>query len=103
MPRPFVRSLSLIVLAALACAAGSHAAPLDRATIAEVVNRVSIIDPATRKARPAKQLEIFVAPEVMRTGADSRAELVANDKTVTRVGSNTVFSFEPRSRVIELQ
>lgn len=81
----------------------AQAAPLDRSTFTEVINRVTVIDSATRKSRPAKTSEVFTAPDVLRTGADSRAELVADDHTVTRVGSNTIFSFSRDSRELELQ
>jgi hypothetical protein len=42
-------------------------------------------------------------PDILRTGAASRAELVAPDETVTRVGANTVFSFDPANRTIDLK
>ena len=78
------------------------AATIDRATLTEVVNSVSIIDRGTRKSSPAKLQQPFEAPNVLRTGADSRAEMVSADQTVTRVGQNTLFSFQQDSREINL-
>ncbi len=94
----------LIGSSALIAAHGlSHAANIDRATITEVLNSVSLIEPATKRTNPARAQQIFTAPNVLRTGPDSRAEMVASDQTVTRVGQNTLFSFEPNSREINLQ
>ena len=78
------------------------AANIDRATLTEVVNNVSIIDRATRKSASAKVQQQFDAPNVLRTGSDSRAEMISADQTVTRVGQNTLFSFQPDSREINL-
>ena len=81
----------------------ASADPLTRATITEVVKEVSVIAGPSRAPKPARVREIFAAPEVLRTGAESRAELVAEDRTITRVGADTLFSFEPGQREIQLQ
>jgi len=52
---------------------------------------------------PAQLNELLKAPNRVRTGAESRAELTAPDKTITRVGANTVFSFESAGRVLNLE
>lgn len=78
------------------------AANIDRATLTEVVNSVSIIDRSTKKSASAKVQQLFDAPNVLRTGSDSRAEMISADQTVTRVGQNTLFSFQPDSREINL-
>jgi hypothetical protein len=39
----------------------------------------------------------------MKTGPESRSEMVADDQTITRVGANTLFSFEPKERIINLK
>lgn len=80
-----------------------YGAPIDHAKITEVVNEVSVLDPQSKKSGPAKPLATFGTPDIMKTGADSRSEMVADDQTVTRVGANTLFSFEPKERVINLQ
>ncbi len=101
MPRiPFPPVLLAAWFCALPCLPG---ATLDRSTFTEVVNRVSIIDSVTHQTRPAHEHGLFVAPDVLRTGADSRAEMMADDHTVTRVGANTIFSFSPHSRELELR
>ena len=80
----------------------AHAAPIQNLTFTEVIKDVFVIDPATKKETPAKAGDTLVPPNVLKTGADSRAELVAEDKTVTRVGSNTIFSVEANSRDVNL-
>ncbi len=81
----------------------STAATIDRAVLTEVVNSVRVIEPATKKIGGAKAQQEFNAPNILRTGADSRAEMISSDQTVTRVGQNTVFSFEPNSREVDLE
>ena len=71
-------------------------------TFTEVVKDVLVIDAATKAETSPKVGDVLVAPNVLKTGADSRAELVAEDKTVTRVGSNTIFSVEVNSRDVNL-
>ena len=92
----FTAFLALLSFSALAV-------PLERAKITELVNDVRIIERSPRATRRAQVTEEFRSPDVMRTGANSRAEMISPDQTVVRVGSNTLFSFEPDSREIELQ
>jgi hypothetical protein len=86
-----------------ACLLKSHGAPIDHAKITEVVNNVAVLDPEVMKAKPARADELFRAPQIMKTGAESRSEMVGDDQTITRVGANTLFSFEPRERLINLR
>ena len=82
--------------------AAASAAPIQNLTFTEVIKDVFVIDPSTKKETPAKSGDKLIPPNVLKTGADSRAELVADDKTVTRVGSNTIFSVEANSRDVNL-
>jgi hypothetical protein len=79
------------------------AAPLSESTFTEVIKDVNVVASTTKAATPARANELFKAPDLVRTGADSRAELTAPDQTITRVGANTVFSFEPASRNLNLE
>jgi hypothetical protein len=81
----------------------SLAAPIDHATITEVVNEVKVLDPQSLQGSPAKVSGIFETPEIMQTGAESRSEMIAADQTITRVGADTLFSFEPKERTINLR
>ena len=81
----------------------ANAANIERSTITEVVKDASVLQPATKGRKAARVSDVFGVPEVLRTGADSRVEMIAEDQTVTRVGANTIFSFEPQKREINLQ
>lgn len=74
----------------------------NEALITEVVNEVEVIDEATMQKSPAKVEERFNAPNILQTGRRSRAQMTAEDGTVFRVGSNSVFSFDPDSRDMNL-
>ncbi|MEZ5404626.1 MAG: FecR domain-containing protein [Verrucomicrobiia bacterium] len=76
---------------------------LNRARFTEVVNQVEVIPPNDAPKKQAQVGSLFQMPEILQTGSRSRAELVAEDKTVTRVGANTIFSFQPRDRTIQLK
>jgi hypothetical protein len=96
----------------LGAARGAETAPVDaapagipftQAKITEVVNDVEIVPAQSLTPQPAKDDEMFNAPDLLKTGRRSRAQLTADDGTVARVGSNSIFSFEPKSRTINLQ
>ena len=93
--------LSIAVFASLALAL--HGAPLSESTFTEIIKDVNVIADATKATSPAKPNELFKAPDLVRTGAGSRAELTAPDQTITRVGANTVFSFAPTGRNLNLE
>jgi hypothetical protein len=95
---PFRTALLLLPFSIVA----AHSAPIQNLTFTEVIKDVFVIDPATKAETPAKTGDKLVPPNVLKTGADSRAELIAEDKTVTRVGSNTIFSVEANSRDVNL-
>ena len=93
-----------LLLAGLLCAcAPAFAVPLTESTFTEIVKEVNVVAATTKAAQPASVSEIVKAPDLVRTGPESRAELTAQDQTITRVGANTVFSFEPTGRDINLE
>jgi hypothetical protein len=79
------------------------AAPIVQSTFTDLVKDVNVIASATKATTAAKVNGEFKAPDLVRTGADSRAELTAPDQTITRVGANTVFSFELAGRNLRLE
>lgn len=89
---------ALVVIGSLSL----RAAPLTQSTFTEVVKDVNVVAAATKATQPASVSEVVKAPDKVRTGPDSRAELTAPDQTITRIGANTVFSFEPSGRNINL-
>jgi FecR protein len=92
----------LIVAALIGLSARLSAAPLTESTFTEVIKDVNTVSTAGN-ATPAKVNEVVKAPDRVRTGPESRAELTAPDKTITRVGANTVFSFNGSGREIDLE
>jgi hypothetical protein len=96
---------TITVLAAVftACLPFTHAAPLTESTVTEIVKEVNVLPPGAASPAPAKLNAMVKAPERVRTGAESRTELTAADRTITRIGANTVFAFETSGRVINLE
>ena len=93
------------VLAAVfaACLPCVYAAPLTESTVTEIVKEVNVLPAGAANPAPAKLNVLVKAPERVRTGAESRTELTAADRTITRIGANTVFAFETSGRVINLE
>ena len=81
---------------------GTHAADLSRVTFTQVFNEVNIVDSKTTDFRDAKVSDALFAPDMVRTGPNSRAELTASDNTITRIGANTVLSFDRAGRQLRL-
>ena len=77
--------------------------PLTESTVVEVINDVSILSGEALQPSPAGLNARFKAPDFLQTGRRSRARLEADDGTITRIGSNTLFSFDEKSRSINLK
>ncbi|MDZ4815609.1 MAG: FecR family protein [Verrucomicrobiota bacterium] len=79
------------------------AQPLTESKFTEVVNKVAIVEANGSAKKSATVNGLFKSPDLIQTGSQSRAELVAADQTVTRVGANTVFSFQSSGRGVNLE
>ena len=77
------------------------AAEQKQARITEVVHNVRLLA-AQATARPAAVNDSVREGTAVRTGTDSRAELTFTDRTLTRLGANTVFSFGAAARTYDL-
>ncbi len=77
--------------------------PLTESTFTEIIKVANVVNAANKAEAPAHTNEVFRAPDLVRTGDASRIEMTAPDKTITRVGANTVFTFAPGGRDILLQ
>jgi ferric-dicitrate binding protein FerR (iron transport regulator) len=86
----------------LLAAVSVNAAELRESTLVQVVNEVKVAPPQTAE-KDAKANDVVRAPDKIRTGARSRAELKAPDNTLTRIGQNTVFSFQQSGRTLNLE
>jgi hypothetical protein len=81
----------------------SSAMDLKQSKFTQVVNNVEVISAADKSPHNASVSDTFQMPDVLRTGPGSRAELAAADGTITRVGANTIFSYDTANRTIDLQ
>src|SRR2546423_5976446 len=79
----------------------AEAAELRAARITQIINDVKLL-PGQATARAAVVNESIGAGTAVRTGVDSRTELTFSDLTITRLGANTVFSFNGEARQIDL-
>src|ERR1039458_610090 len=61
-----------------------QAMSLTESTFTEVIKDVNVVSQATKAAQPARVKDIVKAPDLVRTGPDSRAELTAPDQTIDR-------------------
>ena len=92
----------LNAVALIGIALSLHAAPLTESTFTEIIHDVNKLS-VSGNAAPAKVSDVLKAPDRVRTGPESRAELTAPDKTITRVGANTVFSYADNGRTLNLE
>jgi hypothetical protein len=92
--------------ALLAGAFSAHAAGPENFTklkFTEVVENVTVLEARSEKSKPATVNSVLNVPDRVATGPNSRAELLAPDGTVTRVGASTIFSFSAEKREVNLQ
>ncbi len=87
----------LFVATALACQAG----PLQQATINKLVNDVKVVDFA-KGPHSASVGDVVAYNQAVRTGIESRAELLFQDDTLTRLGAETYFTFKAGTREMSL-
>jgi len=86
---------------AIAPALPLQGAALQQAEITRIYNQVSVIAPGGAP-KPAEVSETIRGSQAVQTGVQSRAELKFTDQTLTRLGANTVFSFNQGTRDMEL-
>ena len=104
LPGQMKKQLTIaLYLGSFLVASTSPAADLKQAKFTQVVNEVEVISNKDSSEKFAAVNDVFHMPDLVHTGVASRAELVADDKTITRVGANTIFSFDPANRTIDLQ
>jgi mannose-6-phosphate isomerase-like protein (cupin superfamily) len=71
------------------------------ARVTQVVRDVRLLAPHV--ARPARLNDDVADGSAVHTGADSRAELTSADLTITRVGANSIFSFDQDGRNVSVE
>ena len=98
-----IRFLFLGLFVVFGCLIAHAATPLTESVFTEIVNDAKVVTASSRATAPARTNELFKAPDLVRTGPASRVELTAADNTITRIGANTVFTFESSGRTIDLE
>jgi hypothetical protein len=96
----FIAGIILVAIV-FAIARFVFAADHKQARVTEVIRDVNVLTPQ-RAAHPAAVNETVHEGNAVRTGTDSRTELLFADQTVTRLGANTVFSFGAAARTYDL-
>ena len=93
---------TLLLLASLGNNSVLAQSVLNRAEVYKLRNQVDL----SRQNRPvwnrAKLGDTIVPQDALRTGANSRAELLFNEGTLVRTGAGTIFRFSPGKRNFEL-
>ena len=78
------------------------AAQLKEARVTQIVSDVKLL-PQQASPRPAAVNDPVHEGTAVRTGTQSRSELTFTDQTITRLGANTIFSFEQGTRTMDLR
>src|SRR5438309_12129132 len=73
--------------------AGMKAGELKEAQVTQVIQDVRLL-PSNASPRPASVSDRVHEDTAVRTGVESRTELTFQDMTLTRLGSQTIFSFK---------
>ena len=80
-----------------------QAANLSKAVITQKVNKVTLAESATAAPQAVGAGAVVKDDNIVRTGAQSRAELEFADKTLTRLGANTIFSFDAGTSTMDFK
>jgi hypothetical protein len=99
---PIILAISLGLELAVWLPGDVRAAELKEAQVTQVIQDVRVVPP-NAAPRPASVNDRVHQDEAVRTGVESRTELTFQDMTITRLGSQTIFSFKGGTRTINLK
>jgi hypothetical protein len=91
-----------IIIASLIITPVNAQSVLKRAELYKIRNQVDLSRQNQPTWNPAQPGEAIVPQDAVRTGANSRAELLFNEGTLVRTGAGTIFRFAPGKRNFEL-
>lgn len=97
-----MNKFTLLSLAFIVSSPFTMAKEFTSAKVTKRVNDVKVYH-TNKSARPAKTNETINTKNLLKTGRRSRAELTFPDKSITRLGSNTSFSFKSSDRSLNLK
>jgi hypothetical protein len=98
-----LQALAVGTLALFIANATATAADLGQAVVRQKINVVTLAPSLSAAAQPVSQGAVVRNENVVRTGTESRAELEFPDLTLTRLGANSIFSFDAQARAIDCQ
>lgn len=93
----------LVAIAGLSMLRAVSAADLTQAVVKQKVNVVTLAPSVAAPAQPVALGAVVRDQNVVRTGTESRAELEFPDLTLTRLGANSIFSFDAAARTINCE
>lgn len=96
----------MFVLLLVTCGMAAGALPFRSATVTRLQNKAIIAEHAggqVKASRPAVVDDVVLASKFLQTSGDARAELEFPDKSLARVGANTIFTFDAQSRTLTLE
>src|SRR5436305_36607 len=102
-PQRHMKAISKILAGSVTCAAlalsypTAIAAGSKEAKVTQIIHEVKLV-PEKAAARDAALNDKVSEDTGVRTGGDSRSELTFPDLTITRLGANTIFSFNKSGR-----
>ncbi len=96
-----MKRVFIAIVAGLGASVYVLAEPFQQAEITRKVNTVSLVE--KQASKPAEVGDVVKGSTAVKTGSDSRAELQFPDMTLTRLGANTLFSFETGGRAMSLE
>ena len=102
-----MKSISKILAGSVTCAAlflpnpAAIGAGSKEAKVTQIIHEVKLV-PENAAARDASLNDKVSEDTGVRTGGDSRSELTFPDLTITRLGANTIFSFNKSGRTAKI-
>ncbi len=99
---PVILAVSLGLELAVWLPGDVRADELKEAQVTQVIQDVRLL-PSNAAPRPASVSDRVHEDTAVRTGVESRTELTFQDMTITRLGSQTIFSFKGGTRTINLK
>jgi len=99
---PIILAISLGLELAVWLPAGIKASELKEAQVTQVIQDVRLL-PSNASTRPASVSDRVNEDTAVQTRVESRTELTFQDTTITRLGSQTIFSFKGGTRTINLK
>lgn len=79
----------------------ADAGPLKEAQVTQIVKEVNLL-PEKAAPRPAAVHDKVTEDVAVKTGAESRSELTFPDRTLSRLGAQTIFSFQSGTRTFDV-